>query len=172
MQTVIQSVNSPLIRPPETWHMESLIHHRHDGLARASTKLPPTNACLLSRPLRRYHRPYLSHSLLSNSRKHPHTQFTPHSQQKTTHRAPKINTMGASASKGAKAAAGSAARKYPSRPPTSTTTAASAAPVQNAAAGPRVHPAPQATSEKTEGTVISPLIYRSNYWSLPPWKAT
>ncbi|EUC47839.1 hypothetical protein COCMIDRAFT_34580 [Bipolaris oryzae ATCC 44560] len=56
-------------------------------------------------------------------------------------------------SKGAKAAAGSAARKYPSRPPPNTTTAAPAAPAQNAAAGPRVHPPPQATSEKTEAVL-------------------
>lgn len=68
--------------------------------------------------------------------------------------------MGASASKGAKAAAGSAARKYPSRPPTNTTTTASSAPAQNAATGPRVHPPPQATSEKTEGRAIPPLIQK------------
>ncbi|USP82644.1 uncharacterized protein yc1106_09918 [Curvularia clavata] len=61
--------------------------------------------------------------------------------------------MGAGASKSAKAAAGSAARKYPTRAPTNTTTARTVAPAQNTATGPTVHPPVQATSEKTEAVL-------------------
>ncbi|PSN70466.1 hypothetical protein BS50DRAFT_632345 [Corynespora cassiicola Philippines] len=61
--------------------------------------------------------------------------------------------MGSSASKGARAAAGSAARKYPSRAPTATTRApppSPAAPAQAPNAGPSVHPPPQASESKTQ----------------------
>jgi hypothetical protein len=65
-----------------------------------------------------------------------------------------LNTaMGNSASRASKAA-GSAARKYPTRPPTNTTTRAPApsAPARASNFGPTVHPPPQATETKTQGT--------------------
>ncbi|EDU50053.1 hypothetical protein L13192_08387 [Pyrenophora tritici-repentis] len=66
--------------------------------------------------------------------------------------------MGSSASKGAKAA-GSAARKYPTRAPTSTTTTPTTTTTQKVPGlktqnnGPIVHPELQATSEKTNAVL-------------------